>query len=172
MRLEKLGDRLASVFGLVGWFGVDYVLDDGLPWPVEINPRYTASVEIHELAAGRSLLAEHRRACEGGGEPEAGPEAVDFPRVPVIAKRILYATRRLVVPEVAVDADATGTRFAVPSIADVPQPGTCLEPGEPAMTVFATAADPSACRARLARLERSWMRRLGFLVGDRRANAT
>src|SRR5205814_9173037 len=95
-RLEKLGDRLASVFGLVGWFGVDYVLDDGLPWPVEINPRYTASVEIHELAAGRSLLGEHRRACEGGGEQELGPEALSPPRLPVIAKRILYATQRLI----------------------------------------------------------------------------
>ena len=37
---------------------------DGIPWPVEVNPRYTASLEIHELAAGRSLLAEHQQACE------------------------------------------------------------------------------------------------------------
>ncbi len=64
-RLRLLGDRLVSALGLVGWFGVDYVLHDGNPWPVEINPRYTASIEIHELAAGRSLLALHRRACEG-----------------------------------------------------------------------------------------------------------
>ena len=64
---------LASAFGLVGWFGVDYVLRDGNPWPVEINPRYTASLEIHELASGRSLLAEHRRACEGDAASSATP---------------------------------------------------------------------------------------------------
>ena len=57
----------------------------------------------------------------------------------MIAERILYATRRLVVPEIAVDAEENDDRFAVPSIADVPQPGTCLEPGEPAMTLFATS---------------------------------
>jgi predicted ATP-grasp superfamily ATP-dependent carboligase len=72
-RLAELGDRLASAFGLVGWFGVDYVLHGGIPWPVEVNPRYTASVELHELAAGRTLLREHRAACEGRDEPPAKP---------------------------------------------------------------------------------------------------
>ena len=74
-RLRVLGDRLAAAFELVGWFGVDYVLEGGIPWPVEVNPRYTASVEIHELAAGRPLLPEHRDACEGIMEPARDPGA-------------------------------------------------------------------------------------------------
>ena len=49
-------------FGLVGWFGVDYVLHDGVPWPVEINPRYTASVEIHELASA-SIAVRRASPC-------------------------------------------------------------------------------------------------------------
>ena len=65
--------RWRSAFGLVGWFGVDYILRDGIPWPVEINPRYTASLEIHELASGRSLLPEHRHACEASTTPPARP---------------------------------------------------------------------------------------------------
>ena len=250
-RLQTLGDRLTAAFGLVGWFGVDYILADGLPWPVEINPRYPASLEIHELASGRSLLEEHRRACEGtrdetlSEEPNGGDLGDSFPPLlrggsggwnsaepprqcaprlptaqtppgpplarggkgtgpriqrgkgrhpgetspsraaseeaiiqepgcpgrPVIAKRILYATRRSIIPEIPLDATDNGDRFAVPLIADVPQPGACLEPGEPAMTVFATAADPATCRARSLRLERSWLRRLGWLTPGRDAGA-
>ena len=75
-RLQAIGDLLASAFGLAGWFGVDYVLRDEIPWPVEINPRYTASVEVHELATGRALLPEHRRVCEGGTIEAALPGAV------------------------------------------------------------------------------------------------
>jgi predicted ATP-grasp superfamily ATP-dependent carboligase len=166
-RLRQLGDRLTAAFGLVGWFGVDYILAEGIPWPVEVNPRYPASLELHELAAGRSLLEAHRRACEGGGEggvvfPESG-----CPHRPILAKRILYATRRSIFPEIPLDGTAKGNAFTVPSIADVPQPGTCLEPGDPAMTVFSTGVDSRTCRARSLRLERSWMRRLGFLTGDR-----
>ena len=63
-RLDSMGWVLASEFALVGLFGVDYILSDGEPWPVEVNPRYTASVEVLELAMRRSLLAEHLRACD------------------------------------------------------------------------------------------------------------
>jgi predicted ATP-grasp superfamily ATP-dependent carboligase len=168
-RLGALGDRLASAFGLVGWFGVDYVLREGIPWPVEINPRYTASLEIHELASGRFLLDEHRRACEGASDQEPEPAVIGPPRAPVIAKRILYAPRRLVMPEVG-QAELASDPFVVPSIADVPAPGTRVELGEPVMTLFATGADPAACRARLKRIERSWLQRLGFVAGAETAD--
>ena len=46
--------RSRRAFGLVGLFGVDLILRDGEPWPVEVNPRYTASVEVLELALGTS----------------------------------------------------------------------------------------------------------------------
>ena len=38
-KLRGLGDALSSAFALAGWFGVDYILRDSNPWPVEINPR-------------------------------------------------------------------------------------------------------------------------------------
>jgi uncharacterized protein len=158
-RLKAIGDRFAEAFGLVGWFGVDYVLSEDIPWPVEINPRYTASLEIHELASGRSLLDEHRLACEGiTGQPVI-PSSVEIPRAPVIAKRILYAERPLVVPEIRVD-DRGCDPFELPTIADVPGAGTRVEPGEPIMTLFATGVDEATCCEELERQERSWMRRL------------
>ncbi|MGP0065418.1 MAG: ATP-grasp domain-containing protein [Isosphaeraceae bacterium] len=165
--LGALGNRLASSFGLVGWFGVDYVLRDGIPWPVEVNPRYTASIEIHELATGRFLLDEHRRACEGVSdpEPEPGPATIGNARAPVIAKRILYARRRLVMPDVG-EAEFASNPFTVPSIADVPAAGSVIERGEPVMTVFATGPDAIACCAGMMRIERCWLYRLDGIGDD------
>ncbi len=59
---EKLGSVLASELGLAGVFGLDTVIHEGEPWVVEINPRYSASVEVLELSQGRAFLGEHALA--------------------------------------------------------------------------------------------------------------
>ena len=79
-RIGLLGDFLAASYRLVGLFGVDFILSDGQPWPVEINPRYTASVEVLELALRRSLLAEHRRACEAENAIDPSPPGRGCPK--------------------------------------------------------------------------------------------
>jgi uncharacterized protein len=161
-RLRSLGDVLARSFGLIGWFGVDYILRDGIPWPVEINPRYTASVDIHEIASGRSLLAQHRIACEASSTTAEVPFPADFSPSCVIAKWILYAPRQLVAPEIIPEENESTNFLAVRSIADIPWPGTCIEPGEPVMTLMATAPDLAACRSHMAGLLQIWTKRLGI----------
>lgn len=59
----RLGCVLAAEFGLTGIFGVDGVLNKGAFWPVEVNPRYTASAEVLELALRIPLMSLHRDAC-------------------------------------------------------------------------------------------------------------
>ena len=59
-RLEQIGTVLVEAFGLRGFFGVDFILKEDIPWPVEINPRYTAGIEILERAAGHSLFYHHQ----------------------------------------------------------------------------------------------------------------
>jgi uncharacterized protein len=161
-RLAELGDRLASAFGLVGWFGVDYVLGHGIPWPVEVNPRYTASVELHELAAGQPLLPEHRAVCEGLADPPGEPPVKRQRGSRTAAKWIVYAPHRLIVPEIEVEALAADGPDALNAVADIPAPGVCIEAGEPVMTLLVRDSDPGACRARLTRLRRIWSIRLGF----------
>ncbi|MDR3619203.1 MAG: ATP-grasp domain-containing protein [Paludisphaera borealis] len=154
-RLRRLGTALASDFPLVGLFGVDFILNDDEPWPIEVNPRYTASVEILELAMGRALLRDHVLACSEGRLPEAlGPSASR-----IVGKRILYARQRLVAPPIAVPGRSVDL-FAVPSIADVPWPGTTIDTLEPIMTVFATATTAETCAERLDQIEAEWMERL------------
>lgn len=151
-RLIRLGDVLARGFGLRGLFGVDFILSDGVPWPVEVNPRYTASVEVIELASSRSLLLDHLavfdRSMESGRRLSAPPR--------IVGKEILYAERSLVVPEIPWAAVNAHDPFAVPDIADVPWPGTEIRRGEPVMTVFAEGLDEEACLRRLAERSSCW----------------
>jgi predicted ATP-grasp superfamily ATP-dependent carboligase len=164
-RLVDLGDALAGEFGLAGWFGVDYIVRDGIPWPVEINPRYTASLEIHELALGRSLVPEHRAACEPNPTASQKPPQLDLAPRRVIAKWVLYAPRQLVAPDIDPDENESNDLFDVPSIADIPWPGTRFGAGEPVLTLFSQGADRAECRSGMIRLVQKWMTRLG-IAGD------
>jgi predicted ATP-grasp superfamily ATP-dependent carboligase len=160
-RIEQVGRTLAAAFGLVGLFGVDLIVRDGEPWPVEVNPRYTASVEVLELALGRSLLAEHARACN----PETNEPTTAVARVPrprVIGKLVVFATARCGFPD-SLEPAAAGTAgepFSVPDLADIPDPGTVFEPGQPVLTLLAAAPTVAACRLELKRRRAGWLARL------------
>src|SRR5205085_2738731 len=84
--------RLASVvteaFGLVGVNGIDFVARGDVPYAVEVNPRYCASMELVERARGISIFELHARACAGeltDVEP-AGPGQTEL-----LGKAIVYA---------------------------------------------------------------------------------
>ncbi len=153
---ERLGQTIASCFGLRGLFGVDLVLRDGRPWPIEVNPRYTASVEVLEWALGRSLLAEHLRAFGWNlGERDGSSVPAEF-----VAKAILHAQRPILWPESGVDRSSDPTHF--PEIADIPRTGTCFRAGDPVLTVFAQGDSIQDCRRKLAGRVREWRSRLRF----------
>jgi predicted ATP-grasp superfamily ATP-dependent carboligase len=160
-RIEALGRLLAAEFGLVGLFGVDLILHGGEPYPVEVNPRYTASVEVIELALRRSLLAEHARACDPGAGALLGvvPAA---PRVPpgVVGKLIVYAPTACRFPGIAEGRPPADDPFAVPRTGDLPDPGTCSEAGAPVLTLFARGRSLAACRLQLQRRRARWLDRL------------
>ena len=124
-----------------------------IPWPVEVNPRYTASVEIHELASGRPLLPEHRAACEGSDRAGGGPRGKRAAATQVAGKWIVYAPQPMVIPESTWDEGVAADPGVVPAIADIPAPGTSIEAGEPVMTILARDWDVGACQARLSRLQ-------------------
>jgi predicted ATP-grasp superfamily ATP-dependent carboligase len=159
VRIETVGRTLAAAFSLVGLFGVDLILRTGIPWPVEVNPRYTASVEVLELALGRPLLAEHARACEPSLDfvPMHHPAGV---RPPLVGKRVLFAPKRCLIPSGATRMGRKITPFAVPPRADIPEPQTRFDAGEPVMTLFARGWNVTDCSRRLDHRLQYWSWRL------------
>lgn len=148
--LQQLGLFLARGCGLRGLFGVDFVLVEGVPWPVEVNPRYTASVEVHEYATGTSMLALHQRAFE---DAASAPVSAAIAKQ-VVGKAILYAKEDLAFPATGRWQSAL-TRPApidhMPDFADIPNPGERISSGRPILTFFARAPTAGACLGLLQR---------------------
>ncbi len=148
--LERLGNVLAEGCDLRGLFGVDGIWRGGALWPVEVNPRYTASVEVLEYATGLVALALHARAFEAGPLPPP----VTAPSERVIGKAVLFARHSFNFPDrgpwsLALERPAPVD--CLPEFADIPPAGSLIEAGHPVMTVFARAASPATCEAELRR---------------------
>jgi predicted ATP-grasp superfamily ATP-dependent carboligase len=148
--LDRMGNALATEFGLRGLFGVDFILNDDEPWPVEVNPRYTASVEVIERATGRRLIAEHAGAFGGPGNFANLP-----PRAPAIhGKAILFAPAMTAFPargpwDAALNAALSDVNVA---FADLPRAGAVIDSGAPVLTAFAREDSVAECIEELRRL--------------------
>ncbi len=148
--LGRIGQVLAAAAGLRGLFGVDFVLRDTVPWPVEVNPRYTASVEVLEYATGLRALALHR----GVFDPGAGVPVATQREPSVVGKAVLFARAPLVVPaEGAWEAALSGPVPVeeMPAFADIPPAGQRIDAGRPVLTFFARAGGEADCLAALRR---------------------
>jgi uncharacterized protein len=156
--LRQLGEVLRSGCSLRGLFGVDFILKDGQPWPVEVNPRYTASIEVLEHATGLRAIMYHRAAFapeqpDGLNRP---PAQLCFPTAAAavyacVGKAIVFAPRRFVAPS----SSASGQwpihtdPLTLPDCADIPYARETIEEGWPILTVFAHGASREECRCHL-----------------------
>jgi predicted ATP-grasp superfamily ATP-dependent carboligase len=154
--IVRIGNVLAENFELSGLFGVDLVLDGSDVWTIEVNPRYTASVEIVERATGISAIAAHASACaEGHGAGYSGLEAsvphpAISPLLPVHGKAILFAKQDVVVSkQLAESALTQALRKPWSTLADIPAAGTLIEAGRPILTLFAEGATVDEVEHRL-----------------------
>ena len=122
---------------LTGLFGIDFILHDGRYYLLEVNPRYTASVELLEHTTGLAFLDLH---CQAFNQLNKCPVAQTFLSVP--AKAIYFAPHRLTFPH---DGPWTthhaNDPWTMPLYADIPAPGTSIEQGHPVLTFFAQGKD-------------------------------
>lgn len=135
-QVVALGSLIASQAELRGLFGIDCIWDAErhVAWLLEVNPRYTAAVELFEQATGAALLARHYCATSS---PESNDDwCTPLPGATVrCGKLVLYAARSMIAP------DLRGN----PSIADIPTPGSEIPVGMPICTVFARGASTMEC---------------------------
>jgi uncharacterized protein len=140
--LEVIGQVLGGCCGLRGLFGVDFILHEGRPSVVEVNPRYPASVEVLERATDVPALLLHRAAFDSETVVHSHVQATNR----VVSKAILYAIRRIVMP----NHNVLDPEDDAANLADVPAAGEVIESGWPILTVLAEAAEREECLARVA----------------------
>ena len=144
-----IAKTLAQASDLHGLFGIDFILNRGCVWMTELNPRYTASIEVLELARRQSLLAE---PAEGGSKKlfDSRTEDGTLTHEPVefVAKAILYTRRSFTAPDLSMFMHSESP-WHMPSLADVPAPGTVIDAGWPICTVFANGRSPQHCLSTL-----------------------
>jgi predicted ATP-grasp superfamily ATP-dependent carboligase len=126
---------VARDYALVGLNNVDFIARRGVAYPLEVNPRWSASVELIERAHGFSMFGLHADACARGTLPDD--------RLPLclrraVGKAIVFARSDLVVGR-------TAEWLSQPDVADVPVPGSYIWRGQPICTIFAEGDDPAAC---------------------------
>jgi predicted ATP-grasp superfamily ATP-dependent carboligase len=155
---RALGQALASAFHLRGLFGVDAILRDGVPWPVEINPRYTASLEILERSAKIPLLLWHRAAFEHNPAIRIATP----PTMAIWGKAVLYARATIAFPSRGPwdAALAEGVDFDETQYADIPHAGEIIERGRPVLTLFALGESVCECLTKLREKAEALDRRL------------
>lgn len=138
-RAARVAELAADAFGLVGVNGIDLIARDGVPYPIEINPRWSASMELVDRAHGLPAFGLHARACESGALPARGLPVRGFTAV---GKAIVFARQSVTLGD-------THEWLADANLRDVPHSGERIAAGHAVCTVLASGADARGCYAAL-----------------------
>ncbi len=158
--LVRIVEDLLDELRPCGLFGIDFILGQQL-WPLEINPRPTASVEVLAALYGRNLFLEHVRACWPTAHESSFDDLTTHPHSPLnshsqefaglafAAKRVVYnSNQELEItsnvfrqlqqfptfqPTNTLTNAATNGHFR---LADLPQPNTRIPPHEPICSIL------------------------------------
>jgi len=139
--MSAAAEAVSSALGLVGLVSFDFVLAEGVPYLLEVNPRPGATLDVFDDQSG-VLFSAHVAACRDealslGSLPQQGGRAAG----------ILYADGGSLIPTMAEWPSWT---------ADRPMPGTRIPRHRPVATVFAAGETATAaelnCRHRLEEL--------------------
>ena len=175
LQIDQISSSLGRTYSMQGVWGMDFVLDsDDKVWPVDFNPRITASAELFETLIARSgskfrsILDLHMSACRSTGANNVG----DFEKLAddlalssmaesCEAKRVVFFSgsdaieinkakwdrlSSLQVPKFF-ESDQTGT-----SVADLPRLGDFIEVGRPLLTLRSRSKTEAAAAALLSEL--------------------
>jgi len=138
-QMEEMVSWLTHRFGLRGVNGVDVMVSGELggylhPYLLEVNPRYSASMELVERANGTNLFNLHMDGLAGRLPDFSFRERShqDF-----VGKGVVYARRAVSI--------ADTSRWVERGIRDVPFPGRRIDAGHPVCTVLASGSSRQAC---------------------------
>lgn len=141
--IDKYISLLTSCFGLKGACGIDFITrkdDTGRFFPciLEINPRYTASMELIEKAYGLNIYSLHIQAVKG--------QLPDFSLIArhdrnFHAKGVLFSRGDIKI------GDTKGWKKK--GISDIPFEGDKIEKGHPVCTILSEGPGYKECESNL-----------------------
>ena len=124
-KCEEIAKKLALHFDLRGSNGIDLVITEWeVPYVIEVNPRFQATLECVEKVLGLNLTQLHIKACIDNSLPKLPTKNLGY-----CTRLILYAHKRVKVPDLTFFEEAR----------DIPLQGVIIEKGEPICSVFAQA---------------------------------
>ena len=140
---------LTEELTLTGLACLDFVARDGIPHAIELNPRYSASMELTERAFAFPVFEAHARACAR----HVGPTVTSAPHLDLTAalrSTAAFGKAVLFAPDTLTMGD-TRPWLADPDVRDVPHSGETIPRGHPVCTIFATARNDADCYEQLVR---------------------
>ncbi|UUO05879.1 ATP-grasp domain-containing protein [Blastopirellula sp. J2-11] len=153
-QLQSLADFLVETTSLQGLFGVDLIIRGDELWPLEINPRFTAGMELLPIDAMRlhlsAWLPEWRK--EGPDRKSSAPA--------IGGKRYLYAPCDVAWTESLEGIlQQTAAEMSL-KIADIPMPGVLIPRSAPLLTLLGSAAELGVVSNRLRNGAKQMLQRL------------
>lgn len=130
-RINYLTHKIASGFKLTGSNGIDTVITRaGVPYVIEVNPRFQGTIECIERVLGINLVKSHVDACLQSRLPSLKERKLKAHCV----RLILYARQRSIAPDLDVFEE----------VRDVPYPQAIIEEGEPLCSIVVKEKTRSA----------------------------
>ncbi len=146
-QVRRLADFLTREFSLMGMNGFDFILDGDQVCLIEVNPRYTASMELVERAYGLAIFDLHVQAVVNRRIPEFSLESLLNSRK-FFGKSILFSGNDGIVPE--------KLDWREWEASDIPASGERIRAGSPVCTFL-------ACRSTYDETLAELIRRAGIL---------
>jgi predicted ATP-grasp superfamily ATP-dependent carboligase len=144
-KLQELGEFLQHEYSLRGLIGVDLILDDDQLWLIEINPRYTASMELFESQFNRSMIQLHLDSFS--------KNPATFTRIDHAGrhygKAVLFARETTQIPNEFQPIWQAALKCQQPTVADLPPIGAIVQAGHPLFTIFAHSKSTAETREKL-----------------------
>jgi predicted ATP-grasp superfamily ATP-dependent carboligase len=141
-KVRRLAEFLTREYGLAGVNGIDFILLNDQVYLTEVNPRYSASMEVIEIAYGLPVFHLHWKSVVNGELPGFDLEA-EFILGKFYGKGIIFAEKDVTMP---------GTKsWLGRGIRDVPASGEKIPGSGPVCTILAGGRNRKETLAELIR---------------------
>lgn len=162
-QIKTICEHLTKDFNVIGINTIDFIVNGKGIWILELNPRWSASVELIEKSLGKRLFPCHLAGCEGVALNKIiQPYKTLNEKQYFSGKRIVYAP----VPSIIENRTmAQLQRLYEEGVRDIPSMGTIIPKGQPLCTVLAEGVTDQDCNMRL-KTKTAWIQQF---FGETRA---